>query len=134
VPYQVFPAHDGHLIIACGNDTQFRALCSVLDMPALPDDPAYATNPARVENREALSALLSERTGQKTRDDMIAALEAANVSAGPINTVEDALSNPQFLHRGLRIAPEGIPGFQTPILYSRSQLDLQKSAPLLPRR
>lgn len=131
VPYQVFPSADGHLIIACGNDRQFRTLCGVLGLEALADDPLYATNPARVENRQVLCALLAERTETRDKGDLIAALEAAGVPGGPINSVAEALDDPQVVARGMRIAPEGMAGLRTPIRFSRSSLALDKAAPPL---
>jgi crotonobetainyl-CoA:carnitine CoA-transferase CaiB-like acyl-CoA transferase len=131
VPYQVFPASDGHLIIACGNDRQFRSLCDVLALPEIGQSPDYATNPDRVERREALGAALSEATARKTRAQLIAALEQAGVPAGPINTVPEALSDPQTVARGMVIEPEGIPGVRTPIQFSRSDLSTERAAPIL---
>lgn len=134
VPYQVFPASDGHLIIACGNDRQFAGLCRALGLDGVADDPAYATNPSRVANRVALCDMIARATAAGSRADTIAALEAAGVPAGPINTVADALAEPQVVARGLRIDPEGIPGLRTPIVFSRSKLVLDRAAPLLPRK
>lgn len=131
VPYQVFPAADGHLIVACGNDRQFAALCRVLGLDHLAQDPAYATNPARVAARDTLAALISAATATRPRADLIAALEAAGVPGGPINTVPEALDEAQIAHRGLRIAPEGIPGLRTPIVFSRSPLETDAAAPAL---
>ncbi|OHV72662.1 CaiB/BaiF CoA-transferase family protein [Ensifer sp. LCM 4579] len=131
VPYQVFPAADGHLIIACGNDRQFAALCSLLGLEGVSDDPAYATNPARVGNREALGTLIAEKTKLRPKAELIAALEKAGVPGGPINTVAEAIDEPQIQARELRIDPEGLPGLRTPILLSRSRLALDKAAPVL---
>ncbi|WFU11851.1 CoA transferase (plasmid) [Rhizobium sp. CB3090] len=131
VPYQVFPASDGHLIVACGNDRQFAALCAVLRLDGLAADPAYATNPARVENRKALVVLISEKTRQRSKADLIAELERAGVPGGPINTVAEAISDPHIEARGLRIEPEGLPGLRMPVQFSRSPLSLEKAGPLL---
>ncbi|WP_116087355.1 CaiB/BaiF CoA-transferase family protein [Tropicimonas sp. IMCC34011] len=131
VPYQVFPSSDGHLIIACGNDRQFAALCRVLELGGLSNDPAYATNPLRVEHRDALCGALAEATARRSKADLIAALEEAGVPAGPINSVAEALGEPQIEARGLRIAPEGIEGLRTPIRFSRSEMTLDRAAPLL---
>ncbi len=131
VPYQVFPAADGHLIIACGNDRQFAALCGLLGLEALAADPAYATNAARVANRVTLTALLSERTTGRSRADLITALEAAGVPGGPINSVAEALAEPQIAARGLRVSPGGIPGLRTPLAFSRSRLVTEAPAPPL---
>ena len=134
VPYQVFPASDGHLIIACGNDRQFAGLCEALGLGDLASDPAYATNPARVANREMLCPLIAAATAARTRAATIAALEGAGVPAGPINSVADALAEPQIVARGMQIAPEGVPGLRTPLVFSRSPLTLGRAAPMLPRR
>ena len=134
VPYQAFPASDGHVIIACGNDRQFAGLCRALRLEGLAENPDYATNPARVANRAALVPLIAEATTRTTRAAIIAALEEAGVPAGPINSVADALAEPQIEARGLRIAPEGIAGLRTPIAFSRSRLVLDRAAPLLPDR
>ncbi|MGR9193182.1 CaiB/BaiF CoA transferase family protein [Rhizobium leguminosarum] len=131
VPYQVFPASDGHLIIACGNDRQFAALCGLLGLDGLSSEPAYATNPARVENRKALSALIAEMTCQRPKRELIADLEKAGVPGGPINTVAEAIDEPQIGARNLRIDPEGLPGLRTPIRLSRSPLTLDRAAPAL---
>ena len=131
VPYQVFPSSDGHLIIACGNDRQFAALCRVLGLGGLESDPSYATNPMRVENRETLCATLSAITATRTKAELIAALQTASVPVGPINTVAEALDDPQIMDRGMRIAPEGIEALRTPIRFSRSALALDRAAPSL---
>lgn len=131
VPYQLFPAKDGHLIIACGNDRQFAALCRTLGLPDLPSDPDFATNPARVANRGRLVPILSAATQAHDRADLIAALEGARVPAGPVNDVAEALSEPQIATRGLQIAPEGIPGLRSPLRFSRSPLTTDRAAPAL---
>ena len=131
VPYQVFPAADGHVIVACGNDRQFAGLCRALALGPLATDPAYATNPARVTNRAVLCPLIAAATSARSRADIIAALEREGVPVGPINSVADALAEPQVIARGLQIAPEGIPGLRTPIAFSRSALVLDRAAPML---
>ena len=131
VPYQVFPASDGHLIVACGNDRQFRALCVELGIPDMATQADFATNPARVVNRERLSQILSAATSARTRADLIAALDRAGVPAGPINRVSEALADPQATARGMVIAPEGLSALRTPIRFSRSDLDLSRAGPLL---
>ncbi|WP_207101413.1 CaiB/BaiF CoA transferase family protein [Paracoccus shandongensis] len=131
VPYQLFPASDGHLIVACGNDRQFAALCRVLDLPDLPTNPDYATNPARVAHRDRLVPILAAATARRTRADLIAAMEGAGVPAGPVNDVAEALAEPQVAARGLQIAPEGIAGLRTPIRLSRSPLTHDRAAPAL---
>jgi len=117
-PYQTFATADGWLIIAVGNNAQFGRLCEVLGLDGIADDPRYATNAARIENRDALTALLADRTSAWARDDLLAALEQAVVPAGPINTVADVLADPQIVHRGMQIAPDGVPGLRTPVSFA----------------
>ncbi|SFQ24443.1 CaiB/BaiF CoA transferase family protein, partial [Tranquillimonas alkanivorans] len=131
VPYQVFPAADGHLVIACGNDRQFAALCRTLGAEDLARRQDFATNPDRVRNRGDLVPMLEAITRRWPKADLIAALEEAGVPAGPINSVAEALSDPQIGARGLRIAPEGLPGLRSPVAFSRSDLSLGRAAPAL---
>lgn len=131
VPYQVFPARDGHLIIACGNDRQFRALCLALGLDDLAADPALGTNAQRVAGRDALCTRLAQATAARDRADLIAALTAAGVPAGPINRVSEALSDPQAEARHMVVAPEGIRGLRTPITMSRSATVAEGAAPAL---
>ncbi len=134
VPYQVFEVADGHIILACGNDRQFRALCELLELGDLADDPRFGVNADRVANRDALVPLLAARFMTWPKADILQALENAVVPAGPINTVEEALNDPQILARGLKIAPEGVPGLRTPLKFSRSTLALDKASPKKPKR
>ena len=131
VPYQVFPAADGHVIIACGNDRQFAALCRALDLGPLDGDARFASNAARVANRDSLAGRIERATTSLDRAALIAAMEEAGVPCGPINTVADALAEPQVAARGLRIAPEGLPGLRTPLTFSRSPLTCMRAAPAL---
>ncbi|MDB5589503.1 CaiB/BaiF CoA-transferase family protein [Enterovirga sp.] len=98
VPYQVFPTADGHVIVACGNDGQFRRLCRVLGT-AWAEDPAYATNPARVAHRDALVGLIAAETSRWPKADLLAAFEREVMPAGPINTLPDVFADPHVLHR-----------------------------------
>ncbi|PLX39098.1 MAG: CoA transferase [Hyphomicrobiales bacterium] len=137
VPYQVFPASDGHLIIAVGSDAQFVKLCAILGTDPLATDPAFATNAARVKNRDALVEQLAEKTATFTRDDLLAKLAAAHVPAGPINSVSDVFDDPQVIHRGMRVdlpAADGsstVPGVRTPITLSETPLSYRHAAPTL---
>ncbi len=130
-PYQVFPVSDGHIIIACGNDQQFLRLAKVLGREDLPADERYTTNRARVANRDALTAMLTEKTLTFTKAGLLRALEDVGVPAGPINTVAEVFDDPQFLHRGMKIEPNGIPGLRTPISFSNAELSLGASSPRL---
>lgn len=131
VPYAVFDCADGWIIIATGNDAQYRRLCTVLGLPALADAPAYATNADRIANREALTGALSSVTVTWRRDALLAALEAEGVPAGPINDMADVFADPQIVARGLRIEPEGVPGVRLPIRFSEAELSLVRASPRL---
>ncbi|MGH8170158.1 MAG: CoA transferase, partial [Steroidobacteraceae bacterium] len=137
-PYQEFRTADGFVVVAVGNDTQFRCLCAALDYGALAHDPRFATNGARVRNRSALDQALAPLLAALRRDDALARLAAARVPAGPINTVAEALGNPNTRERGMVLAcpAEGyrdasIPGLATPIRFSRSQINVSRPAPRL---
>jgi crotonobetainyl-CoA:carnitine CoA-transferase CaiB-like acyl-CoA transferase len=112
-PYDSFEARDGHLVVAVGNDRQFASLLAELGLP--PDD-RFATNPLRLANRGALIPLLAERIRGRGRDELVAALEAADVPAGPVNSVAEALAAMQSAHEGawlqeasgMRLAPDPI--------------------------
>lgn len=101
VPYQPFRAADGEFTVAVGNDRQFAALCAIIGQPALAADPRYATNPARVQHRATLIPLLQAAFAGRPTQDWVDALLAAGIPAGPINTVADALDDPQVRARGL---------------------------------
>jgi len=131
VPYQVFAVADGHLVIACGNDRQFRRLVRVLGAPELADDPRFAVNAARVEARGTLVPILAGLTLRWERDALIAALGPEGVPCGPINTVADVFADPQVRHRGMEIAPGGVPGVRSPIVFSEAALALDRPPPLL---
>ncbi len=103
VPYQVFKAADGWIIIACGNDGQFRKLVEVGGEAALADDPRFATNPQRVRHRETLIARLEPMLLRRTRAEWIAALETAGVPCGPINDLAEVFDDEQVIARGMRV-------------------------------
>ena len=128
-PYQVFSCLDGHLIVACGNDSQFKKLSEVLGVPQLATDEEYETNEKRVKNRTRLTEILTAEILKQTQKDILRNLENVGVPAGPINDVAAAFNDPQVLHRGMQIDVEGIPGVRTPITFSRSKLKLGKASP-----
>ncbi|WP_460448400.1 CaiB/BaiF CoA transferase family protein [Alsobacter sp. SYSU BS001988] len=137
-PYQVFPVADGHIVIASGNDGQFRRLCGVLGAPGMADDPAYASNALRVTNRERLIPALSELTLRVRRDDLLAALERVGVPAGPINTVADVFEDPQVEARGMRVdlpcpdaAGGSIPTIRSPLVLDGEPMVAGRASPRL---
>ncbi len=135
-PYAVFPVRDGWFILAVGNDSQFKSACSVLGLDAQRDDPRYASNDGRIAHRDALTAAITAATKQWDRDVLLAALAAANVPAGPINTVNQALEDPQILARGMvidSVSGDGrhFAGVRTPIVFSDASLATGRAAPTL---
>ncbi|MEI4488117.1 CoA transferase [Frigidibacter sp. MR17.14] len=131
VPYQVFDCADGFLIIATGNDGQYRRLCGLLGLPGLAEAPDYRTNADRIANREVLIATLSAATRGRTKADLLAACEAEGVPAGPINDMAEVFADPQILARAMRIAPEGVPGVRSPIRFAGGELALDAASPKL---
>ncbi|WP_323777744.1 CaiB/BaiF CoA-transferase family protein [Leisingera sp.] len=131
-PYQVMAVKDGHVILAVGNDGQFQRLCDVLGLAEAKADARFQTNQSRVASRKALTAVLEDVLAAWTQSDLLAALEAATVPAGPINTIGQAFEDPQIQHRGMQIAPEGVPGVRGPWKFSDAELALEKSAPKPP--
>ncbi len=103
VPYQVFAVADGHIILAVGNDEQFRRFCAVAGCPELAVDERFARNAGRVRHRELLVPLLAERLRQRPRAEWLAALDEAKVPCGPINDLAQVFADPQVQHRGLRV-------------------------------
>lgn len=101
VPYDVYETMDGHVIVAVGNDSQFRRFCSVLDLAALPDDPMYATNPMRMKNRDALAEYLVPALRLRSTAEVIAAMEGARVPVGPVQTLPQVFATDQAAARGL---------------------------------
>lgn len=132
-PYEAFPTTDSWIILAVGNDEQFRRFCAIVGMEA---DERFATNAQRLEHRIDLSAKVARHTGRWLRDDLLARLEQAGVPAGPINTVADAFADPQIVARGMTLATRRedgveIPGVRLPIRFSRSKLAPAFASPLL---
>ena len=131
-PYQAAPTADGHIILAVGNDGQFQRFCQVIDRPDLAQDPRYGSNQLRVENRVTLTAEIEKALASWTSADLLAALEAATVPAGPINSIGQAFDDPQIQARGMVIDPEGVKGVRGPWKFSDAELALDRSAPTLP--
>jgi crotonobetainyl-CoA:carnitine CoA-transferase CaiB-like acyl-CoA transferase len=131
VPYQVFECGDGHVIIAVGNDGQFRKFCSVLGLDALGNDPRFATNPARLENRLVLVPLLADKMLGWTKADILTTCESKGVPAGPINTFEDVFADPQVIARGLKLDIDGALSVRPPMRFSDADLALDRPAPSL---
>jgi len=136
VPYQVFPTADGHLIIAVGNDRQFKSLCKVLGNESLSTDKRYLSNKDRVANREQLVPVLAELTGTQTTDHWAAELDSAQVPYGPINDTEAVFSDPQIIARKLAIEIDHpihgkVPGVACPVRLSETPARYNNAPPSL---
>jgi crotonobetainyl-CoA:carnitine CoA-transferase CaiB-like acyl-CoA transferase len=116
VPYQDFPTADGAMILAVGNDSQFAKLALVAGHGEWAASPLFATNRARVENREAFVAAFTAVSVTRTTKDWIAALEAAGVPCGPINTLADVFTDPQVVARGTAIRMAHAAGVEVPLV------------------
>ncbi|RJF99256.1 CaiB/BaiF CoA transferase family protein [Noviherbaspirillum saxi] len=103
VPYQTFATSDGHIIVAVGNDGQYRRFVEAGGRPDLVADERFATNPMRVRHRDTLVPLLADMVATKTKQQWIDALEAAGVPCGPINNLDEVFDNPQVVARGMRV-------------------------------
>ncbi len=134
-PYEVVPTADGYLILAVGNDGQFRRLCTILGL-VIGDDENFATNKARVANRDAVRRIVSTETLKWQKADLLKACEDNAVPAGAINTIEEMFADPQIVARGLRIdlpdaAGTVIPGVRTPVVLSETPLRYERPSPRL---
>jgi len=130
-PYQVVPCHDGHIIIATGNDTQYRRLCGILALDELADHQDYCTNQVRVRNRDKLSQLICDKTRSWAKDALLAACEGQGVPAGPINDMAEVFADPQVVARGLELNMQGLKGVRSPFNFSAHPQTPTKPAPSL---
>jgi crotonobetainyl-CoA:carnitine CoA-transferase CaiB-like acyl-CoA transferase len=133
VPYQPFAASDQPIIIAVGNDRQFGKLAAILGHPEWVSDPAYASNAARVAARETLVPLIAAIIARKPAADWLGQLEQGGIPAGQINTVLQALGDPQAVHRGAQVNAGGGALGEVPMVGSPIRLDGERiDAPLPP--
>lgn len=136
VPYQSFSARDRDFIVAVGNDAQFARLAATLGHEELASDPRFATNAARVANREALIEILAARFGSHDAEHWLKELESVGVPAGPINTVAETLAEPQLATRDMvvNLAHPDNPDFRavgSPIKLSRTPVRYARPPPKL---
>jgi crotonobetainyl-CoA:carnitine CoA-transferase CaiB-like acyl-CoA transferase len=135
-PYAVFEVNDGHVILAVGNDSQFRKLCTLLAHKHWADDARFIDNPARLANVKVLSELITFETRKHTRAELMAACETAGVPAGPINQISDMFADPQIQHRQMRVdnlddLGTSIPGVRTPIIMDGRKMVSGRPSPRL---
>ncbi|MCR6631470.1 MAG: CoA transferase [Magnetospirillum sp.] len=136
VPYQSFPTADGYLIIAVGNDGQFRKLAEELGRPDWASDQRFATNAARVVNRTTLLPLIEAETRKWATDKLLAVLEHRHVPCGPINTIDKVFADPHVVARALKQeVPHTTQGHiltvASPLRLSDSPVSYHRGPPLL---
>ncbi|MFH5250260.1 CaiB/BaiF CoA transferase family protein [Burkholderia semiarida] len=136
VPYQTFQTRDGWIIVAVGNDGQFRKFVEAGGRPELADDERFATNPSRVRHRDTLVPILAEMVKARDKADWIGALEAAGVPCGPINDLGEVFDNEQVVARGIQVSlphPCGadVKLVRNPIRMSATPPDARTAPPLL---
>lgn len=130
-PYAVFECLDGWIILATGNDGQYRKLCDILGLADWATHPRFATNALRIENRDEMTAFITAATKGWAKADLLAACESQGVPAGPINDLAEVFADPQVQARGMQIAPEGMKGLRSPMVFSDAELALDRTAPRL---
>jgi crotonobetainyl-CoA:carnitine CoA-transferase CaiB-like acyl-CoA transferase len=136
VPYQPFKASDGEVIVACGNDNLFRKFCEAAGHPELAQDPRFATNGKRVENRVEMTRVIQEFFGRRSTAEWLERLEAAGVPNGPINDLAQVFEEPQVKARGVKIELEHqaagkLPLVASPMRFSGTPLEYRLAPPLL---
>jgi len=136
VPYQVFETADDPVIIAVGNNDQFRKLCELMEVPEWASDERFAGMPGRIRNRDTLVPMVAQRVKLKPRKFWLDNLERLGVPTGPINRLDQVWADPQVQHRGLRFAlphPEAAeaPGVKSPIRYGTEAQASALPAPTL---
>ncbi|MGZ8229856.1 MAG: CaiB/BaiF CoA transferase family protein [Burkholderiales bacterium] len=136
VPYQTFRTADGDIILACGNDNLFRKFCEVAGCQDLARDARFETNAGRVENRDAITALLTDIFAKRTTREWVEGLEAAGVPNGPINNIRQVFEEPQAIARGLRFelphpTAGSVPLVASPMRFSATPVEQKQAPPIL---
>lgn len=133
VPYDVYETADGHAILAVGNDSQFRRFCGFLNLGHLPHDARFATNPARLEHRDALNAVLRPALQRLKTKAVIDGLEALKVPVGPVQTLDQVFASDQVAARGMQVNMPARPGpvrlIGNPLKLSRSPVTYRSAPP-----
>ena len=130
VPYCAVSTRDGYIILAVGNDEQFKNFNKIFDAEWYRKD-KFKTNPARLENRDELLYLIERKTINFSSADLLIECENFGVPAGPINTLEDVFNDPQILHRGMKIDLDGVPSVKNPIIFSDIEMSYDSPSPNL---
>lgn len=136
VPYQTFRAADGWIILAVGNDEQFRRFCAFAGRPDLAADPRFATNRARVGNRETIVPIVAGLIAERPAAHWLDGLEKLGVPAGPINDLQAVFDDPQVKARGMRVemahplSPEPVALIGSPLKFSETKVNYRYPPPV----
>ena len=135
-PYEAFPTADGNIILAVGNDSQFRRFCAIAGIYQYADDPKYATNKARVQNRGELIPQLVEIFRKDSSKNWISKLSAEGIPCGPINELDAVFADAQVKHRSIaRSLPHSaageVPIVANPIRFSETPAEYRFGPPIL---
>ena len=130
VPYCAVSTSDGYIILAVGNDEQFKNFNKIFNVEWYKKD-KFKTNPARLENRDELLNLIEGKTINFSSTALLTKCENYGVPAGPINTLEDVFNDPQILHRGMKIDLDGVPSVKNPIIFSDMEMSYDSPSPNL---
>ncbi|MEK9831248.1 MAG: CaiB/BaiF CoA-transferase family protein [Rhodospirillaceae bacterium] len=138
VPYQVFATADGHIVVAVGNDNQFRTFAGILGEPELADQPLFATNDSRVRNRQEVVAHIQAIMQTKPSAYWLAELEANKIGCGPINTLDQVFEDPHVKAREMVVniphplaGPDGAQLIASPLRLSETPVEYRHHPPLL---
>ena len=138
VPYQVFEAMDGHVIVAVGNDAQYGRFCALIERPDLASDERFATNAARLENRDVLIGILTEILKSWKKSDLLQGLDDLGVPAGPVNTLPEVFATKQVEAREMKISMEhpvaasgGVDLIGNPLKLDKTPVDYRRPPPML---
>lgn len=136
VPYDAFEVADGHVLLAVGNDPQFARFCDVIGLPGLSTNPDFATNLARIANRDALMDHIRPALKRWEKAELLEALRIVKVPVGPINTIAEALTSDQARARDTvqQVPAEGIAGgsvslLGNPLKFSATPVKYQRPPP-----
>ena len=134
VPYDVYETADGHVILAVGNDSQFKRLCDFIKAPELADDPRFSTNPSRLEYRDALNAALRPAVKLHSTTAVITGLEKLKVPVGPVQTLDQVFATDQVAARQMQVSMQAEPGqvelIGNPLNLSRTPVNYRSAPPV----
>jgi crotonobetainyl-CoA:carnitine CoA-transferase CaiB-like acyl-CoA transferase len=136
VPYQVFPTADGHIVLSVGNDPTFKRFCEAFALTHLLEDARFATNAARVENRQLVTDTLTPVMQQHPTGWWVDRLEALQIGCGPINKLSEVFADPHVLARDMVVhmahgSGEAVKVIANPVRLSETPPDYRIPPPLL---